>query len=80
MVTGIVERGEWGDRKLGARTGWRKETYFTVAKIEMVKLTKKQIADVTGFQTVITTTAGDRSVGAKAQLPESEVAKLPAHM
>ena len=44
----------------------------------MVKLTKKQIADVTGFQAIITTTAGDRSVGAKAQLPESEVAKLPA--
>ena len=46
----------------------------------MVKLTKKKIADVTGFQAIITTTAGDRSVGAKAQLPESEVAKLPAHM
>ena len=46
----------------------------------MVKLTKKQIADVTGFQTVIATTAGDRGVGSKAQLPESEITKLPAHM
>ncbi|STN51526.1 Uncharacterised protein [Escherichia coli] len=46
----------------------------------MVELTKKQIADVTGFQAIITTTAGDRSVGAKAQLPESEITKLPAHM
>ena len=46
----------------------------------MVELTKKQIADVTGFQAIITTAAGDRSVGAKTQLPESEVAKLPAHM
>ena len=80
VSTWIVQPGELWDRQLGALTGWRQETDFTVAKIEMVKLTKKQIADVTGFQAIITTTAGDRSVGAKAQLPESEVAKLPAHM
>ena len=80
VSTWIVQPGELWDRQLGALTGWRQETDFTVAEIEMVKLTKKQIADVTGFQAIITTAAGDRSVGAKAQLPESEVAKLPAHM
>lgn len=71
VSTWIVQPGELWDRQLGALTGWRQKTDFTVAEIEMVKLTKKQIADVTGFQAIITTTAGDRSVGAKAQLPES---------
>ncbi len=51
---------ELWDRQLGALTGWRQETGFTVAEIEMVKLTKKQIADVTGFRAIITTAAGDR--------------------
>lgn len=65
MSTWIVQPGELWDRQLGALTGWRQKTDFTVAEIEMVKLTKKQIADVIGFQAIITTTAGDRSVARK---------------
>ncbi|MFP1592271.1 hypothetical protein ACLB1M_25815 [Escherichia coli] len=32
----MVQQGELWDRQLGALTGWRQKTDFTVAEIEMV--------------------------------------------
>ena len=54
VSTWIVQPGELWDRQLGALTGWRQETDFTVAEIKMVELTKKQIADVTGPESILT--------------------------
>lgn len=76
----IVQLGELWDCQFGVLIGWCQEIDFIVVKIEMVKLMKKQIVDVTGFQIVIIIIVGDRSVGVKVQLLESEVVKLLVYM
>ena len=80
VSTWIVKPGELRDRQFSALTGWCQEADFAIAEIEVIELTKKQIADMAGLQAIIATTTGDGCIGAKAQLPESEVTKLPAHM
>ena len=46
----------------------------------MIKLAQEQIADVAGFNPVAAIAALDRCIGAQLQLPEGEIAKLPAHV
>ena len=46
----------------------------------MIKLTQEEIAQVAGFNSITAFAALDGGVGTQLQLPESEIAKLPAHV
>ena len=46
----------------------------------MIKLTQEKIANTVGFNAFVAVAALDRRIGADVQLPEGEIAKLPAHM
>ena len=75
-----VKPGQLRDLQFGALAGEGNKAHLTVAQIEMIELTQKEIAQAVGFKTLIIITARDRRVGQKLQLIKGKVAELPAHV
>ena len=80
MAVFTVKPGELRDRQFGALAGERQKADLAVAQIEVIELAQKKIADSAGFQSVATFAAVNGRVSAKIELPEGEIAKLPAHV
>ena len=79
MAVFFVQPGEFRDRQLGALAGRGAEKDRAVAQVEVIELTQEKFVDAAGSEAVFLFIAGEkRTVAVEAQLPEGEIAKLPA--
>ena len=53
---------------------------MAITENKVVKLAQEQIADAVGLQTCAVVVSLDGRIGMNLQLPEGQVAELPAHM
>ena len=75
-----VKPGQLWDRQFSTLTGNRQEAQMAITENKVVKLAQEQIADAVGLQTCAVVVSLDGRIGMNLQLPEGQVAELPAHM
>ena len=80
MTVFTVQPGQLWDRQLGTLPRKGNKAYLAVAEIKVIELAQEEIANAVGFQSLLAIATAQRRIGLELELPEGEIAKLPAQM
>jgi hypothetical protein len=80
MAVFTVQPGKLRNGELRTLAGDGQKAQMAIAQNKVIELAEEKIADTVGFQPFTAIIGLNGGIGMNLQLPEGEIAKLPAHM